>query len=100
MEKCLELKWSTRKHPSRGLLIFPLLEENDNVVFCILNSAEKHGIYIQSLHTIKSTILGDILGAIIGLTLVNRNPIDYSISPNYVGFFLSILWAPYLGTSC
>jgi len=66
-------------------------KENNNIVFCLLNSAKKHDIYIHSLHTIRSTILEDILEAIIGLTLVNRNPIDYSISPNYLGFFPSIL---------
>jgi hypothetical protein len=49
-------------------------EYNDNIiVLCIqcLHIAKKHDIYIHSLHTIKSTILGDILGAILGLTLVN-----------------------------
>jgi hypothetical protein len=45
-------------------------EQNDNIiVLCIqcLHIAKKHDIYIHSLHPIKSTILG----AILGLTLVN-----------------------------
>ena len=71
-------------------------EQNDNIiVLCIqcLHIAKKHDIYIHSLHTIKSTILGDILGAILGLTLVIKlfNPIDYSISSNYLEFFPLIL---------
>ena len=70
---------------------YAIAEQNDNIVFCMLSfNVKKHGIYIHNLHKLRSTILGDTLGAFIVLSLVNLYPIDYSISPNHLGFFPSI----------